>query len=325
MNSILILIITYILNPILETSAGICAVKSMNHRSLRLTPADFIFYLSTILAVLLIPSEPAIFKWVFVLLLYLVYILAGAGAGVVTGLAGLSAAVVITPLLVSVCEWQSYDAVTVALAADVLASLLTAYTYYKNKNIDLKNGMLVAITAFIGTIIGSYCGYLFSQSQPDGLGYISMITTIGLGIKFLIKPIEEGHDAESGLEHISKKKITQSMLFGCGIGWICGFTGSGGGILMLTVFTLHLGYNLKVAVGTSTMIMTLVALTGTVSHISMGATVEILPTLLVVICCVIGAYVSAKFANKCEIKKLNKVVGTCLGILGVITILLKLI
>ena len=80
---------------------------------------------------------------------YLVYILAGAGAGVVTGLAGLSTAVVITPLLVSVCEWQSYDAVTVALAADVLASLLTAYTYYKNKNIDLKNGMLVAITAFI--------------------------------------------------------------------------------------------------------------------------------------------------------------------------------
>ena len=74
MNSILILIITYILNPILETSAGICAVKSMNHRSLRPTPADFFFYLGIILAVLLVPSEPAIFKWVFGLLLYLVYI-----------------------------------------------------------------------------------------------------------------------------------------------------------------------------------------------------------------------------------------------------------
>lgn len=62
MNSILILIITYILNPILETSAGICAVKSMNHRSLRPTPADFFFYLGIILAVLLVPSEPAIFN-----------------------------------------------------------------------------------------------------------------------------------------------------------------------------------------------------------------------------------------------------------------------
>ena len=72
------------------------------------------------------------------MILYVVYVLAGLGAGVVTGLAGLSAAVVITPLLTSLCGWASYDAVTVALAADVLASMLTAYTYYKNKNIDLK-------------------------------------------------------------------------------------------------------------------------------------------------------------------------------------------
>ena len=156
-------------------------------------------------------------------MLYFIYILSGIGAGIVTGIAGLSAAVVITPLLVGVCGWQSYDAVTVALTADIIASLLTAYTYYKNKNIDLKNGILVAITAFIGTIIGSYCGYLFSQSQPNGLGYISMVTTISLGIKFLVKPIEEGHDAEAGLEHISKNKIIQAMIFGCGIGWICGF------------------------------------------------------------------------------------------------------
>ena len=258
-------------------------------------------------------------------MLYVVYVLAGLGAGVVTGLAGLSAAVVITPLLVSLCGWESYDAVTVALAADVLASMLTAYTYYKNKNIDLKNGILVTITAFIGTIIGSYSGFLFSQSQPDGLGYISMATTICLGIKFLVQPIEKGLDADSGLQKISWKKITMAILLGGGIGWICGFTGSGGGILMLTVFTLLLGYNLKVAVGTSTMIMTLVALTGAVSHISMGAVIYPLPMLIVIMFCVIGAYVSARFANKCEIKRLNKIVGICLACLGVITILIKLI
>ncbi|MDO4526443.1 MAG: TSUP family transporter, partial [Bacteroidales bacterium] len=79
-----------------------------------------------------------------------VYLIAGAGAGIVTGLAGLSAAVVITPLLAGVCGWDSYDAVTVALAADVLASMLTANTYRKNKNIDLKRGLLVGFTALIG-------------------------------------------------------------------------------------------------------------------------------------------------------------------------------
>ena len=104
------------------------------------------------------------------ILTYLVYTAAGLGAGVVTGLAGLSAAVVITPMLVSLCGWESYDAVTVALASDVLASMLSAYTYYKNKNIDLRRGGLVTVTAFLGTIAGSYCGFLFSRHSPDGLG-----------------------------------------------------------------------------------------------------------------------------------------------------------
>lgn len=258
-------------------------------------------------------------------MLWIVYIFAGLGAGIVTGLAGLSAAVVITPLLVSVCGWASYNAVTVALASDVLASLLSAYTYAKSKNIDLKSGALTTVTAFIGTVIGSYCGYLFSQAQPDGLGYISMFTTIGLGIKFLVKPITSGAGSSDAENQISTKKRILAMILGCGIGWVCGFTGSGGGILMLTVFTLVLGYNLKVAVGTSTMIMSIVALTGATSHIMMGAQLDILPTIVTVAACLVGAVSSAKFANRCEIRKLNKVVGVVLTILGIITIAIKII
>ena len=256
---------------------------------------------------------------------YFIYILAGLGAGMVTGLAGLSAAVIITPLLVSVCGWDSYNAVTVALASDVLASLLTSYTYAKNKNIDAKRGFLVGIIALIGTTIGSYCGYLFNQAQPNSLGYIAMFTTISLGVKFLIKPMNGGLDAESfRIQRKINAKTLIAMLSGLLIGFICGFTGSGGGILMLTVFTLILGYNLKVAVGTSTMIMTFVALVGTISHFSMGATVQPLPMLLVVITCILGAWASAKFANRCKIEKLNRIIGVVLLILGVLTMSIKL-
>lgn len=257
-------------------------------------------------------------------MLYIIYILAGLGAGIVTGLAGLSAAVIITPMLVSLCGWASYDAVTVALASDVLASLLSAYTYYKNKNIDLKRGALVTVTAFLGTVLGSYCGYLFSRSNPDGLGYLSMATTILLGVKFLVKPMNGGTDAmtQSGS---SARKTVRAVLLGCIIGWVCGFTGSGGGVLMLMVFSLVLGYNLKVAVGTSTMVMTLVALTGAVSHISMGAQIFPIPMLVVVLSCLIGALVSARFANRCEITRLNKIVGVVLTLLGIVTILIKLL
>lgn len=258
-------------------------------------------------------------------MIYVIYMIAGLGAGVVTGLAGLSAAVVITPLLVSLCGWPSYDAVTAALASDVLASLLTAYTYYKNRNIDIRRGLLVLMTAFLGTIVGSYCGYLFSQSQPDGLGYLSMITTVFLGGKFLIRPVKGGKNTMSeAQEDKAGAKTILAMVLGCLIGWVCGFTGSGGGILMLTVFTLVLGYNLKVAVGTSTLIMSAIALTGAVSHVSMGARVYPLPMLIIVISCLIGALISAKFANKCEIIRLNRTVGAVLMVLGIVMIVIKI-
>ena len=74
MNSILTLIITYIFNPILETSAGIFVIKTQSHRSLRLRPSDFILYLNMILTLLLFSSDHPVFMWVFGLLLYLVYI-----------------------------------------------------------------------------------------------------------------------------------------------------------------------------------------------------------------------------------------------------------
>ena len=68
MNSILTLIITYFLNPVLETSAGIFMIKTQSHQSLRLQISDLIFYLCTILTLLLFPSEQPFFLWVFGLL-----------------------------------------------------------------------------------------------------------------------------------------------------------------------------------------------------------------------------------------------------------------
>ena len=100
--------------------------------------------------------------------------------------------------------------------------------------------------------------------------------------------------------------------------------GSGGGILMLSVFTLILGYNLKIAVGTSTMVMTLVALTGAISHVSMGAQVELLPGVTIILTCLISAVISAKFANRCDVKKLNHIVGVVLIILSITTLAISL-
>ena len=76
---------------------------------------------------------------------FIVCFAAGIGAGLGTGFAGMSAAAVISPMLITFLGMDPYMAVGIALASDVLASAISAYTYGKNGNLDIKNG---AVTVF---------------------------------------------------------------------------------------------------------------------------------------------------------------------------------
>lgn len=249
-------------------------------------------------------------------------IIAGLGAGIVTGLAGLSAAVVITPILVSLGGMDSYDVVAIALASDVLASAFSAYTYYRNKNIDIKRGLLILGPAFVFSVVGSYIGYRYSLESPHGIGFYSIIATTFLGVKFFVAPITQ-EKTDRIRKHRRWVQILLSIGSGIVIGLICGFAGVGGGAMMLFALTILLGYDLKTAVGTSTMIMTIIALTGAVSHYSMGCNLDLTALGVCVTFTVLGAVWAARFANKCEEKRLNRTVGVILTVLGIVTFLVK--
>ena len=67
-------------------------------------------------------------------------IIAAMGAGIGTGLAGLSAATVMVPVLIVLCpsfsgETGAYQATAIALASDILGSAVTTATYIRHKNI----------------------------------------------------------------------------------------------------------------------------------------------------------------------------------------------
>ena len=84
-----------------------------------------------------------------ILLTAVVTFFAGMGAGLGTGFAGMSAAAVISPMLITFLHMDPYMAVGIALSSDVLASAISAYTYHKNKNLDIKNGLLI-LTSVMG-------------------------------------------------------------------------------------------------------------------------------------------------------------------------------
>lgn len=250
------------------------------------------------------------------LIKFLVCFAAGIGAGLGTGFAGMSAAAVITPMLVSFLNVPAYQAVGIALASDVLASAVSAYTYRKNKNIDIRNGFIMMISVLIFTFAGSW---LSSLVPGTAMGGFSIAMTMLVGIKFIVRPVMTTKEKMESVE--AKKRIVQSVISGVIIGLICGFVGAGGGMMMLLILTSVLGYELKTAVGTSVFIMSFTALTGAVSHFAIGGIPDIWCLVFCVASTLVWAKIAARFANKASAKTLNRVTGIVLTILGAAIIL----
>ena len=238
--------------------------------------------------------------------------LAGAGAGIGTGFAGMSAATVISPMLITFLGMDPYMAVGIALSSDVLASAVSAYTYGKNKNLDIRNGLIMMASVLAFTVVGSYIASIVPSAT---MGSFSVVMTFLLGVKFIVRPVMTTKEAMQSVS--AKKRAVQSVVCGVIVGFICGFVGAGGGMMMLLILTSVLGYELKTAVGTSVFIMAFTALTGAVSHFAIGGAPDWPVLILCVSFTLLWAQVAALFANKAEPKTLNRATGIVLVLLGI--------
>lgn len=234
----------------------------------------------------------------------LVCFFAGAGAGIGTGFAGMSAAAVVGPMLVAFLNVPAYEAVGIGLISDVLASAISAYTYKKNGNLDIKNSLPMMLSVLALTIIGS----LVASFLPERtMGNTMQIGLILVGLRFLIKPVtttKEQMNAGS-----PRSRLIKAIIGGVIVGFICGFVGAGGGMMMLFVLTSFLGYEMHMAVGTSVFIMSFTALTGGISHFAIGGIPDLSILLFCVVFTLLWARIAAIIANKANAKTLNRVVG----------------
>lgn len=242
----------------------------------------------------------------------IVCFIAGLGAGLGTGFAGMSAAAVISPVLITFLGIPAYEAVGIALASDVLASAVSAYTYGKNKNLDIRNGLVMMGAVLLFTLAGSWAA---SRVPNTTMGSFSVFMTMLLGIRFLVRPVMTTKEAMAKVS--VRKRVFQSLVSGSAVGFICGFVGAGGGMMMLLLLTSVLGYELKTAVGTSVFIMAFTALTGALSHFAIGGAPDLWCLVFCVVFTLLWARIAALFANRAEPKVLNRVVGCILLVLGI--------
>ena len=259
---------------------------------------------------------------------WLWYLIASIGAGVGTGLVGLSAATVMVPILIVLCpsfagETGAYQATAVALASDILGSAAATYTYAKHKNIDLKRGWLIMACILVMSAVGSYVAFLTGNVV---LGGFTLILTVCIGIRFLVKPDSTKQNPVKNGTKLGWKEIVLSLVCGIPIGFGTGFVGSGGGMTMLIVLSAFFGMELKTAVGTSTFIMTFTALIASASHIMIHPAIFFEKWDVMLLCIIVAttaSLVSARFANRVKNRTVGLVTGVVLTVLGVAMIILN--
>lgn len=79
------------------------------------------------------------------------------------------------------------------------------------------------------------------------------IAMIFIGLRFLLKPVKTTKEQMAAAT--PKERLIKSIVGGVLVGFICGFVGAGGGMMLLFVLTSFLGYEMHMAVGTSVFIM----------------------------------------------------------------------
>ena len=256
------------------------------------------------------------------------YIIASLGAGIGTGLAGLSAATVMVPILIVLCpsfagETGAYQATAIALASDILGSAVTACTYARHKNIDLKRGWIMLACILGMCTVGSYVAFIVGNVV---LGGFTLFLTFFIGIRFLVRPDTSRKKQAAKGEKLGWKGVVISLFFGLTIGFGTGFVGTGGGMMMLVVFTAFLGMELKTAVGTSTFIMTFTALIASVSHILIHPAIVLEKWNVMLVCILVAtvsSLMSARFANKVKNRTVGLVTGAVLTVLGAAMLILN--
>ncbi|MBO5509386.1 MAG: sulfite exporter TauE/SafE family protein [Lachnospiraceae bacterium] len=234
----------------------------------------------------------------------LVCFFAGAGAGIGTGFAGMSAAAVIGPILVTFLGITPYKAVGIGLISDVLASAISAYTYKKSGNLDIKNSIPMMLSVLVFTVVGSLVAKLLPEQAMGGTMQVALIF---LGLRFILKPVTTTKEQMKSIP--KRERLLKAVIGGSLVGFICGFVGAGGGMMMLFVLTSFLGYQMHMAVGTSVFIMAFTALTGGISHFAIGGIPDIMCLVLCVLFTLLWARLASGIANKTEAKTLNRVVG----------------
>lgn len=216
-------------------------------------------------------------------------------------------------LYIPVFHWFGFDFKSVAIPTGLFLNGITALSaaiyFYREKMIDIKGGMPMVVTSFIGAPIGAWFTHLIATDVLLILFSIGMLLS---GSKMILS----SNKAEATELMPFKKRAMITATAGLFIGFLAGLLGIGGGFLFVPVL-MAIGYPIKQAAATSAFVVIFSSFSGFMGHAAEGnfnLPLLIYSSIAVIIASQIGARV---MKEKMKAKWIKKAFGLLLIIVAV--------
>lgn len=189
----------------------------------------------------------------------------GSLVGLSLGVTGSGGSLIAIPLLVYALGTSVQEAVSLSLALVAAAACLGAIEAFQSGLVKVKAALLLSGTGMIGGWVGAAGHRLVREEITLVLFGVLMIVAAGQmwWRTTLREDSEEGSICADLFPRTCWVKVSG---IGLVVGLLTGFFGVGGGFVIVPALTLLLGFPMRVAVGTSLLIIMLIALTGVAAY-----------------------------------------------------------
>lgn len=258
---------------------------------------------------------------------YLLAFVVGLSLGVIGG----GGSILTVPILVYIFDIQPSLATAYSLVVVGSTALVGALTYAKNKMIDFKTGLVFAVPSFLGVygarrfvvpaipdpVISAAHFTLSKNSLIMGVFAAIMVwASLSMIRRKKVNAPAEGHTADANPESAPKNYLLIA-LEGIVVGAITGFVGAGGGFLVIPALVVLARVPMKIAVGTSLMIIAAKSLIGFVGDIQTTAHIDWGFLGLFAGIAVVGILLGTHFAKFIPGKKLEPAFGWFVLVMGI--------
>jgi uncharacterized protein len=250
--------------------------------------------------------------------------------GVSLGLIGGGGSILTVPVLVYILGIDPVLATAYSLFVVGSTSLVGAGTYMKKGLVNYKTALVFAIPSFIAVFLTRK---FLVPALPDPLFSIgeAMITkNIGIMVFFALIMLAasysmiRGKKGESEEEEEVKFNLPMIALEGSVVGVITGIVGAGGGFLIIPALVLLAKLPMKMAVGTSLLIIAAKSLIGFLGDLS-SQTIDWQLLLIFTGLSIVGIFIGSALSTKINEKVLKTGFGWFVLLMGIYIITKELL